>query len=815
VAASLRAGLGHALLRNGDRTSPASPGFSLNSHWRFTAAGYIAAAAGQTLAALISIALLALIPGIGFLGGLFLLVVIVIALTFGMGPGLFATLFGAALVDYIFLTPHYDLAARTPADLASVALYLAMGVAISLLASQVARSRQVAERARVEALQTRAEVTGRADQLQSAFDAMTDAVLLYDTDKRLVRHNQALERMFRFDLAPDFATLPQEQRYTLPVVYDVAGHVVTSDCLPHMRALNGETLTGAEALDLQMQAFDGRALAVNVSATPVREAGGRIIGAVAIYRDLTERRLLEGNAQKALAALIEMAQTLVSTSPETPALPPAVISVMRADEGSRAPMVFSQPALPARQAARRLAEQTQRVLACKRVTITAVDPEQELIQPLAVSGMTVEQERHMWATWPNNVHLVDLMGADDIERLRGGGILTGDRGQARADDPRDPYNTRSALVAPGMLRSKLVCLLTVDHASEPHIYSTQERALVSAATQLVALVIERERLARERAQAQAREMSQAAAREQMDRFLTLASHELRTPLTTMKISIQMSARRVAHLVTQNGASHATVNGSQHVLSGIGRLFSQRHAPAEVWVKVSLHDVEALDLSLKRAEEAVQRQERLVSDLLDVSSIHEDKLEQHFARVDLCSLVQDVVAEHRLNERDRTLTLTLPEQPIYVWADSDRIRQALACYLSNALRYSPVERPVAVNLSRSDATNSALVSVRDEGPGIAPNEIERIWERFYRSPSVHHVRGSSVGLGLGLFISREIIQRHGGQVGARNMEGERQGMEFWFTLPLATDEEDPATELSAQDNASADKAGGTDAEPLGA
>ena len=81
---------------------------------------------------------------------------------------------------------------------------------------------------------------------------------------------------------------------------------------------------------------------------------------------------------------------------------------------------------------------------------------------------------------------------------------------------------------------------------------------------------------------------------------------------------------------------------------------------------------------------------------------------------------------------------------------------------------------------------ARVSVRDEGPGLSPEQQERIWERFYRVPDISVQTGSGVGLGLGLHICQKIIERHEGQVGVESATG--QGATFWFTLPLATTEE---------------------------
>lgn len=74
-------------------------------------------------------------------------------------------------------------------------------------------------------------------------------------------------------------------------------------------------------------------------------------------------------------------------------------------------------------------------------------------------------------------------------------------------------------------------------------------------------------------------------------------------------------------------------------------------------------------------------------------------------------------------------------------------------------------------------------VRDEGPGLPPGEQERIWDRFYRVAGIEHRHGSSMGLGLGLYISRTIVERHGGQVGVESVPDE--GATFWFTLPLSS------------------------------
>ena len=82
-----------------------------------------------------------------------------------------------------------------------------------------------------------------------------------------------------------------------------------------------------------------------------------------------------------------------------------------------------------------------------------------------------------------------------------------------------------------------------------------------------------------------------------------------------------------------------------------------------------------------------------------------------------------------------------------------------------------------------------ISVRDEGPGLTPSEQERVWERFYRIEGIRRKRGSSVGLGLGLYICRAIVEQHQGEVGIESTKG--VGSTFWFTLPLADPDEQEA------------------------
>jgi signal transduction histidine kinase len=149
--------------------------------------------------------------------------------------------------------------------------------------------------------------------------------------------------------------------------------------------------------------------------------------------------------------------------------------------------------------------------------------------------------------------------------------------------------------------------------------------------------------------------------------------------------------------------------------------------------------------------------------------------------DLLDIVRESVEGQRAAWPDRSLSITLPRRTrLPLVADADRIGQVVTNYVTNALKYSEPDRTVTVRVSA--AKGQARVEVRDEGPGLTPEQQTRLFERFYRVPGIEQRSGSGVGLGLGLHICKTIIERHDGHVGVESAPG--KGSVFWFTLPLA-------------------------------
>jgi excisionase family DNA binding protein len=183
--------------------------------------------------------------------------------------------------------------------------------------------------------------------------------------------------------------------------------------------------------------------------------------------------------------------------------------------------------------------------------------------------------------------------------------------------------------------------------------------------------------------------------------------------------------------------------------------------------------------LLRIELQVSAEMQLVSNLLDVSLIEANTFELAPVWSNLVEIVRETVTRQQAFSAQRAFELELPSDDLVaVLADEKRIRQALTNYLTNALKYSPLDQPIKIFLEVRDAL--ARVAVKDQGPGIPDAEQSRIWERIQQRQKPSTRAGG--GLGLGLYITRAIIQQHRGSVGVESRAGE--GSTFWFALPLA-------------------------------
>lgn len=222
---------------------------------------------------------------------------------------------------------------------------------------------------------------------------------------------------------------------------------------------------------------------------------------------------------------------------------------------------------------------------------------------------------------------------------------------------------------------------------------------------------------------------------------------------------------------------APLTATQGSLQQARHLFQR--ARSSTWPTEAGELLAKLQDVLFRIERQVSEEMRLVSNLLDTSLIEANRLELALAWCNLVEIVRETVSEHQELAPQRAFELELPaDELVAVMVDEKRIRQALANYLLNAHRYAPLDQPIMIVLEARGT--QAHVAVQDRGPGIPESEQDGIWERFQRGRKQPARTGS--GLGLGLYITRAIIQQHRGSVGFDSNEG--AGSTFWFALPLA-------------------------------
>ncbi|MDX1653650.1 MAG: CheR family methyltransferase, partial [Candidatus Competibacteraceae bacterium] len=190
---------------------------------------------------------------------------------------------------------------------------------------------------------------------------------------------------------------------------------------------------------------------------------------------------------------------------------------------------------------------------------------------------------------------------------------------------------------------------------------------------------------------------------------------------------------------------------------------------------------------------IRRQEhhllRLVDDLLNVSRINRGTIELHRRPLDLTESVREAVdlARTDLEARHHHLTLDLPETPLYLEADPERLVQILVNLLSNAARYTPAQGHITVTARREG--QEAVIRVKDNGIGIAPDRLPRLFEAFSRQVAPNS-SGRSGGLGLGLALAHQLAVLHEGRLEAFS-KGEGQGSEFVVHLPALPEDWQPA------------------------
>ena len=222
-------------------------------------------------------------------------------------------------------------------------------------------------------------------------------------------------------------------------------------------------------------------------------------------------------------------------------------------------------------------------------------------------------------------------------------------------------------------------------------------------------------------------------------FISIAAHQMRTPLSAIKWTLN-------------------ILGSENV----GPLNEKQKE------------------AIRQGNDVAEHMIRLVNDLLNVSRIEEGRFGYNFEKSSLVELIDELLKEEKLKAEQNDVNLAfyrpkekLPDMPI----DKERLRMAIGNLIDNAIKYSLPGKTVEIGMRKKG--NQVVVGVRDQGIGIPKEQMERLFTKFFRADNA--VRLQTAGSGLGLYITKNIIERHGGKIWAESEKG--KGSKFFFTLPI--------------------------------
>ncbi len=358
-----------------------------------------------------------------------------------------------------------------------------------------------------------------------------------------------------------------------------------------------------------------------------------------------------------------------------------------------------------------------------------MDEESTGLYLMAQTGAPAEYARYRDELWPVDRGIIGQVARTGQPAMSG---------KVKQEPGFDPVmaRTQSQMVVPVLYQGRVRAVISLE-SLHPNAFNQDDLVFVTRLADHAAIAIENARLYQ---QAQ-------AANQAKTEFMSIASHELKIPMTSIK--------GYAKLLTL----------------GAGGELNERQRDF---------------LNIISAN--VDRMDRLVGDLLDVSRIEAGRLRLEMGPVDLRAVIETVVksVETQIEAKKLSLRVEIPETLPPVWGDHGRLIQVVTNLVSNAYKYTPDGgriRIVADGLGASSSSDRLTVSVSDTGLGISPEDQQKIFTKFFRAddPYVRDVPGT----GLGLSITKSLIEMHGGEIWFRSEPG--KGTTFTFTLPVAQGE----------------------------
>ncbi|HSA62078.1 MAG TPA: ATP-binding protein [Nitrospiraceae bacterium] len=384
-----------------------------------------------------------------------------------------------------------------------------------------------------------------------------------------------------------------------------------------------------------------------------------------------------------------------------------------------------------------------------RAMVSVFDPARSLIEHVRVIGVAPEVQAFAQSC---RIPVTDRESPEGTVVLLGRPLLIDDIRSVWRD--LHPLNqqlvemsrTKALIVVPLKTKDRILGTLTVDRTDQQSLTQDDLELMTTVASQ-VAIALDNasayQQIEEWNAGLELKVRERTAALEQADRlrsqFLSHVSHELKTPLTSIKGFLQ------------------------NLLDGLtGPLNDKQHQ----YLTRMLHNSDRLI--------------RMIDDLLDRTRIETGRLELQPADVDLELCVTDAMEQLRplAHAKRQTLDVCCPEARVLVWADRDRLIQVMVNLIQNAVKFTPEDGRITVTIE-PPTRRMATILVRDTGPGIPPECVEKIFDPFFRVQE--EKRSGPKGLGLGLAIVKNLVELQGGAVTARNHPD--GGAELCFTVPI--------------------------------
>ena len=584
------------------------------------------------------------------------------------------------------------------------------------------------ERLLEEARQSAVLATERASTLDAIFQAMTEGITFINMDGNVEVRNTAASYFLGVPMHSSASLHSFLERHP---TYTLRGQPILEEDFPLSRALRGENIRRERFVTHRT---DGAERVIEVNISRLLDNSQQQTGIVSAFRDVTEQTRAERRIRQALETVLHVAEAVSGVTDMRDILHSVLTRTME-------------------------------TLNCDRGIVQLYDQEQGLFTSLLAAGYATESDA-AWLTdpaiWTNAVPTDE----HDFRAIILGGHATVIPASQCPQQP-EPHQHRAILAAPITHSERILGLMMLDRSpnyqldpiveQQRHEFSIWDLAVAEGIAQLAGMAIEQTRWQQEAATARTREETMRESNALKDEFLAITAHEFRSPLTVIIMQAQAAERALRKYSGQD-----------------------------------------LEQRVTTALTAIQDQGRhltdIVSTFLEVARLNEGQVEVSTSSTDMAALAQQVVASlsetSPLHELHCVITPTA--HPYLVRGESARLQQVLDNLLQNAIKYSAFGGPITVSLQQycnDDGKTVVEVCVADTGIGIPKDEQARLFERFYRAPSI---KGSGTrGVGLGLYIVARLVRMHGGDIHVESAGIPGEGSRFIFTLPIIESD----TELS--------------------